>query len=256
MATAPDRHSRRHVRPDPLRPSAPGARSWRETLRLARGALHSRAARRRIARAPRSAGRAPAGDGAARGARAIRAFSVDEREVRRSGPGYTFDTLTELRAELGRDASARACCSAPTPFSTSRPGTAGTSSSGSRTSRSRTARASRSSAGATRMPQPLAREYAARLMQQPLAVHLAPAGGIVVDTVHGARHLGDRDPRARCARARSPRYLLPDPVLDYIQREASVHRRSMRVEQAGKRRRRGAGGHQGARHRGAGRQED
>src|SRR5882672_1998270 len=28
-------------------------------------------------------------------------FNVDEREVRRSGPAYTFDTLTELRAELG-----------------------------------------------------------------------------------------------------------------------------------------------------------
>ena len=30
------------------------------------------------------------------------------------------------------------------------------------------------------MPQPLAREYSARLMQQPLAIHLSPAGGIVV----------------------------------------------------------------------------
>ena len=28
-------------------------------------------------------------------------FRVDEREVRRAGPGYTFDTLTELRAEAG-----------------------------------------------------------------------------------------------------------------------------------------------------------
>ncbi|MGH8648862.1 MAG: nicotinate-nicotinamide nucleotide adenylyltransferase, partial [Burkholderiales bacterium] len=28
-------------------------------------------------------------------------FKVDEREVRRAGPGYTFDTLKELRAEAG-----------------------------------------------------------------------------------------------------------------------------------------------------------
>src|SRR3970040_1759623 len=29
-----------------------------------------------------------------------------------------------------------------------------------------------------RMPQPLAREYEARLLKQPLAVHLSPAGGV------------------------------------------------------------------------------
>src|SRR5262245_28370356 len=28
-------------------------------------------------------------------------FEVDDRETRRTGPAYTFDTLTELRAELG-----------------------------------------------------------------------------------------------------------------------------------------------------------
>lgn len=28
-------------------------------------------------------------------------FSLDDRETRRSGPSYTFDTLTQLRAELG-----------------------------------------------------------------------------------------------------------------------------------------------------------
>jgi nicotinate-nucleotide adenylyltransferase len=31
-------------------------------------------------------------------------FSVDMRELRRVGPSYTFDTLTELRSELGSDA--------------------------------------------------------------------------------------------------------------------------------------------------------
>jgi nicotinate-nucleotide adenylyltransferase len=66
------------------------------------------------------------------------------------------------------------------------------------------------------MPQPLAREYASRTLQQPLAVHLAPAGGIVVVAITAldisATMIRD------CIRAgTSPRYLLPDSVLDYIQ---------------------------------------
>lgn len=30
-------------------------------------------------------------------------FSIDDRETRRTGPTYTYDTLTEIRLELGRD---------------------------------------------------------------------------------------------------------------------------------------------------------
>jgi nicotinate-nucleotide adenylyltransferase len=53
-------------------------------------------------------------------------------------------------------------------------------------------------------------------MQQPLAVHLAPAGGVVVVAIAAldisATMIRD------CMRSRaSPRYLLPDSVLDYIQ---------------------------------------
>ena len=142
-------------------------------------------------------------------------FNVDEREIRRSGPGYTVDTLAELRREIG---PARALCllvgaDAFLDFATwsrwhelfalahivvaHRPGFP-------------------VEAWQARMPQPLAREYASRTLQQPLAVHLAPAGGIVVVAITAldisATMIRD------CIRAgTSPRYLLPDSVLDYIQ---------------------------------------
>jgi len=142
-------------------------------------------------------------------------FNVDEREIRRSGPGYTVDTLAELRREIG---PARALCllvgaDAFLDFATwsrwhelfalahivvaHRPGFP-------------------VEAWQARMPQPLAREYASRTLQQPLAVHLAPAGGIVVVAITA---LDISATRIRdCIRAgTSPRYLLPDSVLDYIQ---------------------------------------
>ena len=53
----------------------------------------------------------------------------------------------------------------------------------------------------SRMPEPLAHEYAARSMQQPLAVHLAPAGRNRRGLDDRARHFGDV--RAHGAR---PRY--------------------------------------------------
>jgi nicotinate-nucleotide adenylyltransferase len=142
-------------------------------------------------------------------------FTVDEREIRRSGPGYTVDTLAELRREIG---PARPLCllvgaDAFLDFATwsrwhelftlahivvaHRPGFP-------------------VDAWQERMPQPLAREYASRTLEQPLAVHLAPAGGIAVVAITAldisATMIRD------CIRAKaSPRYLLPDSVLDYIQ---------------------------------------
>ncbi|MBI4206879.1 MAG: nicotinate-nucleotide adenylyltransferase [Betaproteobacteria bacterium] len=142
-------------------------------------------------------------------------FTVDERETRRSGPGYTVDTLTELRQEIG---ATRPLCllvgaDAFLDFATwsrwhelftlahvvvaHRPGFP-------------------VDTWQDRMPQPLAREYAARTLRQPLAVHLAPAGGIVIIPIAAldisATMIRD------CIRAgASPRYLLPDSVLDYIQ---------------------------------------
>jgi nicotinate-nucleotide adenylyltransferase len=65
------------------------------------------------------------------------------------------------------------------------------------------------------MPVSLAREYSARLMQQPFAVHLSPAGGIVTQAI-AALDISASMIRDSLARGVSPRYLLPDPVLDYI----------------------------------------
>ena len=66
---------------------------------------------------------------------------------------------------------------------------------------------------AQRMPQALAREYEARLLKQPLAVHLSPAGGIATQAI-AALDISASMIRDSLARGASPRYLLPDPVLD------------------------------------------
>ncbi|MGQ0750552.1 MAG: nicotinate-nucleotide adenylyltransferase [Betaproteobacteria bacterium] len=142
-------------------------------------------------------------------------FTVDEREVMRSGPGYTADTLAELRRELG---STRPLCllvgaDAFLDFATwhrwhelfelahiviaHRPGYP-------------------VDTWQDRMPQPLAREYAARSLRQPLAVHLAPAGGIAVIAIT-ALDISATMIRELLRSGSSPRYLLPDSVLDYIQ---------------------------------------
>ena len=142
-------------------------------------------------------------------------FSVDGRELRRAGPGYTFDTLAELRAEAGgtRPLALLLGADAFLEFATwhrwheifslahiavaHRPGYP-------------------VERWAERMPQPLAREYSARLMQQPLATHLAPAGGVVV-VPFTALDISATAVRDMLRAGASPRYLLPDTVLDYIQ---------------------------------------
>lgn len=141
-------------------------------------------------------------------------FRVDEREVRRAGPGFTFDTLTELRAEAGASRPLVLLLGADAflEFATwhrwheifglthvavaHRPGFP-------------------VERWAERMPQPLAREYTARLMQPPLATHLQPAGGIVV-VPFTALDLSATAIRDMVRAGASPRYLLPAEVLDYI----------------------------------------
>jgi nicotinate-nucleotide adenylyltransferase len=66
-----------------------------------------------------------------------------------------------------------------------------------------------------RMPEPLAHEYAARHMQQPLAVHLAPAGGIAAVSMTGL-DISATFVRNAVRDGASARYLVPDAVLDYI----------------------------------------
>ncbi|MBI3042164.1 MAG: nicotinate-nucleotide adenylyltransferase [Betaproteobacteria bacterium] len=141
-------------------------------------------------------------------------FQVDECEVRRAGPGYTFDTLAGLRADAGASRPLVLLLGADAflEFATwhrwheifglahiavaHRPG-------------------SPPERWAERMPQPLAREYAARFMPQPLATHLQPAGGIVV-VPFTALDISATAIRDMLLAGASPRYLLPAAVLDYI----------------------------------------
>lgn len=141
-------------------------------------------------------------------------FAVDAREVHRAGPGYTFDTLTELREEAGstRPLVLLVGADAFLEFATwhrwreifslahvaiaHRPGFP-------------------AERWAERMPQPLAREYTARHMQQPLATHLQAAGGIVV-VPFTALDISATAIRDMLRAGASPRYLLPASVLDYI----------------------------------------
>ena len=142
-------------------------------------------------------------------------FKADDREVRRGSPAYTIDTLSELRREadgtrplcvlLGADAFLelatwhrwRELFGLAHLVVAHRPGFPPES-------------------WPARMPQALAREYEARLLKQPLAVHLSPAGGIATQAI-AALDISASLIRDSLARGASPRYLLPDPVLDYIQ---------------------------------------
>ena len=148
-------------------------------------------------------------------------FALDERETRRPGPGYTFDTLTELRQELGRQRGLVLLLGADAFLDLAtwhrwhalfdlahivvayRPGFP-------------------IDTWQARMPEPLAHEYAARYMQQPLAVHLAPAGGIATVPMT-ALDISATFVRNTVHAGSSPRYLLPDAVLDYI-RTHSLYR--------------------------------
>jgi len=141
-------------------------------------------------------------------------FKVDAREVRRAGPGYTFDTLKELRADAGeaRPLALLLGADAFLEFATwhrwreifglahvavaHRPGFP-------------------IEQWTARMPQPLAREYSARLMQQPLAIHLSASGGIVV-VPFTALDISATAIRDMLRAGASPRYLLPGAILDYI----------------------------------------
>ena len=141
-------------------------------------------------------------------------FTVDDREIKRSGPGYTMDTLLELRREVGATRPLCVLLGADAFLELAtwhrwhelfalghlvvahRPGFPPES-------------------WPARMPQPLAREYDARLLRQPLAVHLSPAGGIATQAI-AALDISASMIRDSLARGESPRYLLPDPVLDYI----------------------------------------
>jgi nicotinate-nucleotide adenylyltransferase len=141
-------------------------------------------------------------------------FTLDDRETKRTGPGYTYDTLADLRQQIGRQRSLALLLGADAFLDLAtwhrwhelfdlahiivayRPGYP-------------------IDTWQARMPEPLAHEYAVRYMQQPLAVHLAPSGGIAAVSMTGL-DISATFVRTAVNAGSSPRYLLPDAVLDYI----------------------------------------
>jgi nicotinate-nucleotide adenylyltransferase len=141
-------------------------------------------------------------------------FSVDDRETKRTGPGYTFDTLMQLRQEYGGNRPIALLLGADAFLELAtwhrwrelfglahivvayRPGFP-------------------IDTWQARMPEPLAHEYAVRYMQQPLAVHLAPAGGIAAVSMTGL-DISATFVRNAIHAGASVRYLLPESVIEYI----------------------------------------
>jgi nicotinate-nucleotide adenylyltransferase len=141
-------------------------------------------------------------------------FSVDDRETGRIGPGYTYDTLSELRRQMGSQRPIALLLGADAFLDLAtwhrwhqlfdlahvivayRPGFP-------------------IDTWQARMPEPLAHEYAVRYMHQPLSVHLAPAGGIAAVSMTGL-DISATFVRSALHTGASVRYLLPDAVLDYI----------------------------------------
>ena len=139
-------------------------------------------------------------------------FAIDERETHRSGPSYSFDTLSELRAELGSaqplvlmmgaDAFVafnrwhrwREIFSLAHIAVAHRPG----------------------AALADIQDESLAHEFAQRRTSDAAMVHRACAGSIVVAPIT-ALDISATAIRAAIHARRSVRYLLPVAVLNYIE---------------------------------------
>ena len=143
-------------------------------------------------------------------------FLVDDRECRRPGPSYTVDTLLELRAELGAE---RALCLLMgvdaflglTTWSrwerlfelahiivAHRPGFA---------------------VEPARMPNPLVRQFETRTGAAASQLHQSAAGLICLQPVTPL-DISATAIRSAIRDQRSPRYLIPDSVLDYIHRNS------------------------------------
>lgn len=142
---------------------------------------------------------------------AARGFTVDQRELRRAGPSYTVDTLASLRGEcgttplaliVGMDAFAaldtwhewRRLTEYAHLIVVERPGMVGPD------------------AG------PVAALSRERLATDPAALHDTPAGRILLLRT-AQLDISATAIRAMVAADRSPRYLVPDAVCDYIRNE-------------------------------------
>jgi nicotinate-nucleotide adenylyltransferase len=137
---------------------------------------------------------------------------VDDRECRRFGPSYTVDTLRELRDELGTQqplcllmgVDAFAALMTWSRWEqlfdlahvaiAQRPGFV---------------------LDAAALATPLAQQLETRRTEQMSELHMRPAGLLVLCTIT-ALDISGTAIRTSIAQGRSPRYLLPDSVLDYI----------------------------------------
>ena len=136
-------------------------------------------------------------------------FVADDRELRREGPSYMFDTLTSLRAEVGAETPLvlivgadafrdlhtwhrwRELTGLAHIVVMQRPG------------------------AAQSLPPVLAEFATPRVVHAPAALRQQPAGGVLFQPVTQLS-ISATQIRALLARGQSPRYLLPDPVLAFI----------------------------------------
>jgi nicotinate-nucleotide adenylyltransferase len=129
-------------------------------------------------------------------------FTVDPRETLRSGPGYTVDTLTAMRAEVGPAQSLVLMLGADAFLELAT------------WSRWHQLFNLAHVAVAYRPGFPVD-TWQAR-MPQPLGVHTASAGGIVVVPI-AALDISATLIRDAMVAGANPRYLLPDQIIKYIQ---------------------------------------
>ena len=142
-------------------------------------------------------------------------FALDERETFKLTPSYSVETLLDLRCELGGVQSLCLFMGADAFLGLTtwhrwrellglahivvaqRPGVAGIT------------------RAAATLPAELRDELNRRLANEPAALQDAPAGAILVQPIT-ALDISATQIRSDLAAGRSPRYLLPDAVLDYI----------------------------------------
>jgi nicotinate-nucleotide adenylyltransferase len=140
------------------------------------------------------------------------AFGLDLRELARTGPSYTFDTLSELRAELG----------SATPLALLLGGDAFLGLPGwhrwqelPQLAHLVVAHRPGAVPDATRMPPELQALWQQRASAHPADLHRSPAGKIFLQRIT-ALDISASHIRRTLQQGRSARYLLPDAVGDYI----------------------------------------
>ena len=137
-------------------------------------------------------------------------FVLDERETRRTGNSYTFDTLNELRAELGT-----ACPLVLIMGADAFLGFTSWHRWQEIIGLAHIAVAHRPGSVWDGIPAALARKFAQRRSSDPQAVHRAAAGAIVEAPIT-ALDISATKVREQVRSRHSARYLLPTAVLDYI----------------------------------------